>query len=185
MISVKIEKRKSSITGEAYVYARAVNHQPMSFADFCDYMSQDSTVGPADVAAVMSQLETKLPLLMSMGVKADITPKGTQAYAVARGSLSQEELKRNLVLRAATGEDVDVDREIKTGDLRTTDVTLSIELRLSKSICSAFDGSAKVRRLSSASVTGGTDGGEDAGGTDGGTGSEGAGGTGGDDVSLG
>lgn len=60
-IKVKVMVRDNHITKEKVASAMIVDLQSMDFAEFCDYLAQDSTVGPADVAAVMTQLEKKLP----------------------------------------------------------------------------------------------------------------------------
>ena len=52
-IKAKIIVRDNSITGEKVASARIVDLQEMDFDTFCTYLAQDSTVGAADVAAVM------------------------------------------------------------------------------------------------------------------------------------
>ena len=115
-IQVKVMVRKNSMTGENLASASIVNLQQMEFAEFCDYLAQDSTVGAADVAAVMTQLEKKLPLLIGMGTKVQISQEGMTVKPTVSGSLTQSALKAKLEAKKAAGEDVDVSRELKASD---------------------------------------------------------------------
>lgn len=75
-IKAKVIVRSNSITKEKLASATIVDLQPMSFTEFRDYMAQDSTVGVADVMAVMTQLEKKLPLLLALGTKVQVSAEG-------------------------------------------------------------------------------------------------------------
>ena len=75
-IKTRIAVRVNNFTQEKVASAQIVDLQPMSFTEFCDYMAQDSTVGVADVMAVMTQLEKKLPLLLALGTKVQVSAEG-------------------------------------------------------------------------------------------------------------
>ena len=75
-IKTRIAVRENHLTKEKVASANIVDLQPMSFTEFCDYMAQDSTVGAADVMAVMTQLEKKLPLLLALGTKVQVSAEG-------------------------------------------------------------------------------------------------------------
>lgn len=68
-IKTRIVFRDNHLTKEKVASANIVDLHQMSFTEFCDYMAQDSTVGVADVMAVMTRLEKKLPLLLAPGTK--------------------------------------------------------------------------------------------------------------------
>lgn len=78
----------------------------MSFTEFCDYMAQSSTVCVADVMAVMTRLEKKLPLLLAPGTKVQVSAEGMVVRLTISGSLTQSQLKAKLEARKAAGEDV-------------------------------------------------------------------------------
>ena len=101
-IKTKIAVRKDNIKNEPYASARIVDLQEMDFDAFCEYLAQDSTVGAADVAAVMKQLEKKLPLILGMGTKVQISAEGMVVKPTVSGSLTQAQLKAKLEARKAT-----------------------------------------------------------------------------------
>lgn len=144
--------RKNSMTGENLASASIVNLQSMDFAEFCDYLSQDSTVGAADVAAVMTQLEKKLPLLIGMGTKVQISQEGMTVKPTVSGSLTQSALKAKLEAKKAAGEDVDVNRELKSSDLTVNDLTAGVSIDFSKKFKSSFAQSATLKRTNSGVV---------------------------------
>lgn len=144
--------RKNSMTGENLASASIVNLQQMDFAEFCDYLSQDSTVGAADVAAVMTQLEKKLPLLIGMGTKVQISQEGMIVKPTVSGSLTQSALKAKLETKKAAGEDVDVNRELKSSDLTVNDLTAGVSIDFSKKFKSSFAQSATLKRTNSGVV---------------------------------
>lgn len=127
--------------------------QPMSFTEFCDYMAQNSTVGVADVMAVMTQLEKKLPLLLALGTKVQVSAEGMVVRPTVSGSLTQSQLKAKLEARKAEGEDVDVNREITAADLTTKDLTAGVAIDFSKKFNAAFAQHGTFKRVGDAAAT--------------------------------
>ena len=152
-IKAKVIVRSNSITKEKVASANIVDLQPMSFTEFCDYMAQDSTVGVADVMAVMTQLEKKLPLLLAMGTKVQVSAEGMIVRPTVSGSLTQSQLKAKLEARKAAGEDVDVNREITAADLTTKDLTAGVAIDFSKKFNAAFAQNGTFKRVGDAVAT--------------------------------
>ena len=152
-IKAKVIVRSNSITKEKVASANIVDLQPMSFTEFCDYMAQDSTVGVADVMAVMTQLEKKLPLLLALGTKVQVSAEGMIVRPTVSGSLTQSQLKAKLEARKAAGEDVDVNREITAADLTTKDLTAGVAIDFSKKFNAAFAQNGTFKRVGEAAVT--------------------------------
>lgn len=152
-IKAKVIVRDNHLTKEKIASATIVDLQQMSFTEFCDYMAQDSTVGVADVMAVMSQLEKKLPLLLALGTKVQVSAEGMTVRPTVSGSLTQTQLKAKLEARKAAGEDVDVNREITAADLTTKDLTAGVAIDFSKKFNTAFAQHGTFKRVGDASVT--------------------------------
>ena len=152
-IKAKVIVRSNSITKEKVASANIVDLQPMSFTEFCDYMAQDSTVGAADVMAVMTQLEKKLPLLLAMGIKVQVSAEGMIVRPTVSGSLTQSQLKAKLEARKAAGEDVDVNREITAADLTVKDLTAGVAIDFSKKFNTAFAQNGTFKRVGEAVAT--------------------------------
>lgn len=152
-IKVKVSVRKNHLTGENIASAQIVNLQQMDFAEFCDYLAQDSTVGAADVAAVMTQLEKKLPLILGLGQKVQISQEGMTVRPTVSGSLTQTALKAKLTAKKEAGEDVDTERELKTSDLTVSDLTAGVAIDFSRKFNAAFAQKATFKRDQSATVT--------------------------------
>lgn len=150
-IKVKVLVRDNSITKEKVASAMVTDLQSMDFSEFCDYLAQDSTVGPADVSAVMTQLEKKLPLLLSLGTKVQISQEGMTVTPTVSGSLTQSQLKASLEARKAAGDTaVDADRELVAGDLRVDALTAGVSIDFSKKFKASFAQSAKLKRVTTA-----------------------------------
>lgn len=149
-IKAKVIVRSNSITKEKVASANIVDLQPMSFTEFCDYMAQDSTVGAADVMAVMTQLEKKLPLLLALGTKVQVSAEGMIVRPTVSGSLTQSQLKAKLEARKAAGEDVDVNREITAADLTVKDLTAGVAIDFSKKFNAAFAQNGTFKRVGEA-----------------------------------
>lgn len=145
-IKVKVSVRKNHLTGENIASAQIVNLQQMDFAEFCDYLAQDSTVGAADVAAVMTQLEKKLPLILGLGQKVQISQEGMTVRPTVSGSLTQTALKAKLTAKKEAGEDVDTEREIKASDLTVSDLTAGVAIDFSRKFNAAFAQKATFKR---------------------------------------
>ena len=152
-IKVKVSVRKNHLTGENIASAQIVNLQQMDFAEFCDYLAQDSTVGAADVAAVMTQLEKKLPLILGLGQKVQISQEGMTVRPTVSGSLTQTALKAKLTAKKEAGEDVDTERELKASDLTVGDLTAGVAIDFSRKFNAAFAQKATFKRDQSAAVT--------------------------------
>ncbi len=151
-IKVKVLVRDNHLTQEKVASAAIVDLQPMDFAGFCDYLAQDSTVGAADVAAVMTQLEKKLPMLLSMGTKVQISQEGMTVKPTVSGSLTQSALKAKLQARKDEGENVDTSRAITASDLTVADLTAGVSIDFSKKFKAAFAQSAAIKRVAATSV---------------------------------
>ena len=151
-IKTRIAVRVNNFTQEKVASAQIVDLQPMSFTEFCDYMAQDSTVGVADVMAVMTQLEKKLPLLLAMGIKVQVSAEGMVVRPTVSGSLTQSQLKAKLEARKSAGDDVDVNREITAADLTTKDLTAGVAIDFSKKFNAAFAQNGTFKRVGDAAV---------------------------------
>ena len=152
-IKTRIAVRENHLTKEKVASANIVELQPMSFTEFCDYMAQDSTVGAADVMAVMTQLEKKLPLLLALGTKVQVSAEGMIVRPTVSGSLTQSQLKAKLEARKAAGEDVDVNREITAADLTVKDLTAGVAIDFSKKFNAAFAQNGTFKRVGEAVAT--------------------------------
>ena len=152
-IKTRIAVRVNNFTQEKVASAQIVDLQPMSFPEFCDYMAQDSTVGAADVMAVMTQLEKKLPLLLALGTKVQVSAEGMTVRPTVSGSLTQSQLKAKLEARKAAGEDVDVNRESTAADLTTKDLTAGVAIDFSKKFNAAFSQNGTFKRVGEAAAT--------------------------------
>lgn len=151
-IKTRIAVRENHLTKEKVASANIVDLQPMSFTEFCEYMAQDSTVGVADVMAVMTQLEKKLPLLLALGTKVQVSAEGMIVRPTVSGSLTQSQLKAKLEARKAAGEDVDVNREITAADLTVKDLTAGVAIDFSKKFNAAFAQNGTFKRVGDAAV---------------------------------
>ncbi len=188
-IKVKVVVRDNSITKEKVAGAMIVDLQSMEFSEFCEYLAQDSTVGAADVAAVMTQLEKKLPLLLSLGTKVQISQEGMTVTPTVSGSLTQAQLRAGLEAKRAAGDGtVDASRQITAADLRVDALTAGVSIDFSKKFKASFAQNAKLKRVnvatveapstdnsgtSSGSGTSSPDSGTSSGGSDSGTSSDG------------
>ena len=150
-IKAKIVVRENTITGDLVASANIVDLQEMSFDEFCEYLSQDSTVGSADVAAVMRQLEKKLPLILGMGTKVQISAEGMCVKPTVSGSLTQGQLKERLMARkeslvaakdTAAADKVDVERKLMASDLKA-----GISVQFSKKFNRSFSENVTFKRV--------------------------------------
>lgn len=146
-IKTRIAVRVNNFTQEKVASAQIVDLQPMSFTEFCEYMAQDSTVGVADVMAVMSQLEKKLPLLLALGTKVQVSAEGMTVRPTVSGSLTQSQLKAKLEAKKAAGEDVDVNREITAADLTVKDLKAGVAIDFSKKFNASFAYNGTFKRV--------------------------------------
>lgn len=147
-IKIKTVVRENIITKNKVASATIVDLQTMEFDEYCDYLAQDSTVGAADVAAVMTQTIKKLPLLLAMGVKVKISADGMIVRPTVHGSLTQEKLRARLEQRKADGDtSIDTDREILASDLAIADLVAGVAVEFSKRFKSIFSKSVTFKRM--------------------------------------
>ena len=152
MITIQFFKQKNPLINEELVQPRIVNMQTLEFNEWCDHLADGSTVTAADAAAVMKQLETKLPLILAMNAKVTCSPEGLSFRPKVSGSITQSELKKKLQERKAAETDpekaakIDVDRALKTSDLTISDCTVSIVVDLPKAWSENFMQKAKLKR---------------------------------------
>ena len=146
-IKIKVATRTNSISKEKVASAQIVDLRTVGYNEFCEYLAQDSTVGVADVAAVMAQLEKKLPLLLGMGSKVQISQDGMMVKPTVSGSLTQSQLTAKLQARQAAGETVDTTRVITAADLTVGDLTAGVAIDFGKKFRSAFADKAEFDRV--------------------------------------
>ena len=157
MIKVQILVQKNHLTNQKVASARIVNLQEMKFARFCEYLAQDSTVGEADVAAVMTQFAKKLPLLIAMGMKVYVSPDDMVVKPTIKGSLTQAQLTAKLTARKAellaagdteAANAIDVNRLLKASDLKTSDLTAGLDIDFGSKFVASFGDAAELERVS-------------------------------------
>ena len=68
-LSVQMIKSQNQLINDDIVVPRLVNQQTLDFNSLCEYLADGSTVTAADVAAVMKQIETRLPLVLGLNTK--------------------------------------------------------------------------------------------------------------------
>ena len=201
-LNVQFYKMYNHLTEESIVIPRLVNQQSLDFNALCEYLADGSTVTAADVAAVMKQIEMRLPLILGLNAKVVCSPEGLTFRPKVSGSITQSQLKAKLQakLEADPTLDIDVNRELTVSDLSVSDLTASIAIELPKKWTDRFKSKAEFKRVNKSTVdavepsddggddsgsgsTGSSDGGSGTGGSsdDGGSGSGGsdAGGSGG------
>jgi len=191
-LSVQFIKYLNSILNEEIVVSRLVNQQVLDFNTLCEYLADGSTVTAADVAAVMKQIEMRLPLILGLNAKVVCSPEGLTFRPTVSGSITQSQLKKKLEakLLADPSADIDVNRAISVSDLTTSDLTASIAIDLPKVWIERFKSKATFKRITKSSseaseeteTSGETTGGssDTGGGTDNGGGDDG-----GDDIGSG
>ena len=157
----------NKLINEPMVQARIVNTQTVEFNDWCMRMANGSTVTAADVAAVMQQIEDKLPEILSLNAKVICSPGGLTFRPKVSGTLTQSELKKKLEARLAADPtlDIDVNREISTSDLAVSDCDLTIQVDLPQDWNDTFKKRTTLKRVSKA-TTSETNGSETTGGTE-------------------
>ena len=157
MIQVQILVQNNHLTNQKVASARIVNLQEMKFARFCEYLAQDSTVGEADVAAVMTQFAKKLPLLIAMGMKVYVSPDDMVVKPTIKGSLTQAQLTAKLTARKAellaagdteAANAIDVNRLLKASDLKTSDLTAGLDIDFGSKFVDSFGKAAELERVS-------------------------------------
>ena len=142
------------LTNEDIVLPRLVNQQTLDFNDFCEYLADGSTVTPADVSAVMKQIEMRLPLILGLNSKVVCSPEGLTFRPKVSGSLTQSQLKAKLEAKLAADPslDIDVDREVSVSDLTVADLVASIAIDMPKKWDSRFKSKAQFKRVTKSTV---------------------------------
>ena len=123
-LSVQMTKVHNYLTNEDIVIPRLVNQQTLDFNGLCEYLADGSTVTAADVAAVMKQIESRLPLVLGLNAKVICSPEGLTFKPKVSGSITQKQLKEKLQARLEADPtlDIDVNRELTVSDLTISDI---------------------------------------------------------------
>ena len=169
-----------------------VNQQSLDFNALCEYLADGSTVTAADVAAVMKQIENRLPLVLGLNAKVVCSPEGLTFRPKVSGSITQSQLKAKLQakLEADPTADIDVDRALATSDLSVSDLTAEIAIELPKVWNERFQSKATFKRVNkatgevadSADESSGSDGGSSGSNSSSGSSGSNSGGSGGFDT---
>jgi len=148
-LNVQFYKLYNHLTGENIVIPRLVNQQVLDFNALCEYLADGSTVTAADVAAVMKQIEMRLPLILGLNAKVICSPEGLTFRPAVSGSITQKQLKAKLQakLDADPTLDIDVNRELTVSDLTIGDLTASITIELPKKWIERFKTKAEFKRV--------------------------------------
>lgn len=153
MIQTQFIKSKNVLLNEDIVTARIVNTQLMEFEEWCEHLADGSTLTAADVSAVMKQISKRLPTILGLNTKVVCSYDGLTFRPKVSGCITQSELKAKLVAKKAAETDpvkaakIDVDRQLTTSDLTTSDCTVSIVVDLPKSWSTLFHQKAKIKRV--------------------------------------
>ena len=134
---------------EEIVVPRLVNQQSLDFNALCEYLADGSTVTAADVAAVMKQIEMRLPLVLGLNAKVVCSPEGLTFRPKVTGSITQSELKAKLQAKLAADPtaDIDVNRALSTSDLTINDITAEIGIELPKKWTERFQSKVEFKRV--------------------------------------
>ena len=148
-LNVQMYKVHNHMTNEDLVMARLVNQQTLDFNALCEYLADGSTVTAADVAAVMKQIEMRLPLLLCLNAKVVCSPEGLTFRPKVSGAITQSELKAKLEAKklADPSLDIDVDRALELSDLSTGDLTATIAIDLPKKWEERFKSKVVFKRV--------------------------------------
>lgn len=152
-LTTKMQIQHNQMLNENIVVPRLVNTQTLEFNDWCEQLADGSTVTAADVAAVMKQMEKKLPPILSLNTKVICSAEGLVFRPKVSGSISQTQLKARLTAKKAAETDpekaaaIDENRALTTSDLSISDCTVSIVVDLPKSWITTFQQKAKLKRV--------------------------------------
>ena len=148
-LNVQMYKVHNHMTNEDLVMARLVNQQTLDFNALCEYLADGSTVTAADVAAVMKQIEMRLPLLLCLNAKVVCSPEGLTFRPKVSGAITQSELKAKLEAKKLADPtlDIDVDRALELSDLTTGDLTATIAIDLPKKWEERFKSKVEFKRV--------------------------------------
>ena len=151
-LSVQFVKYLNQLINEDIVVPRLVNQQSLNFNALCDYLADGSTVTAADVAAVMKQIENRLPLILALNAKVECSPEGLTFRPKVSGSITQSQLKKKLQAKLAADPtlDIDVNRALQTSDLAVSDLTAEIAIELPKVWTERFQQKTTFKRVNKA-----------------------------------
>ena len=154
-LNVQMYKVHNHMTNEDLVMARLVNQQTLDFNALCEYLADGSTVTAADVAAVMKQIEMRLPLVLCLNAKVVCSPEGLTFRPKVSGAITQSELKAKLEAKKLADPtlDIDVDRALELSDLSTGDLTATIAIDLPKKWEERFKSKVEFKRVAKGVAT--------------------------------
>lgn len=149
MLNVQFIKYLNQMINEEIVVPRLVNQQSLDFNALCEYLADGSTVTAADVAAVMKQIEMRLPLVLGLNAKVVCSPEGLTFRPKVSGSITQSQLKAKLQAKLAADPtlDIDVNRALTVSDLSISDITAEIGIELPKKWTERFQSKAEFKRV--------------------------------------
>ena len=148
-LNVQFIKYLNQMINEEIVVPRLVNQQSLDFNALCEYLADGSTVTAADVAAVMKQIEMRLPLVLGLNAKVVCSPEGLTFRPKVSGSITQSQLKAKLEAKLAADPtaDIDVNRALALSDLTINDITAEIGIELPKKWTERFQSKAEFKRV--------------------------------------
>lgn len=149
MLNVQFYKVHNYLTHEDIVVPRLVNQQTLDFNTLCEYLADGSTVTAADVAAVMKQIEMRLPLVLGLNAKVVCSPEGLTFRPKVSGSITQSQLKAKLEAKLAADPtlEIDVNRALTVSDLTVNDIDAEIAIDLPKKWTERFQSKAEFKRI--------------------------------------
>ena len=153
-LNVQFIKYTNQMINEDIVVPRLVNQQVLDFNALCEYLADGSTVTAADVAAVMKQIEMRLPLILGLNAKVVCSPEGLTFRPKVSGSITQKQLKAKLEAKLAADPtlEIDVNRALTTSDLSINDLTAEIGIELPKKWTERFQTKAEFKRVTKATA---------------------------------
>ena len=151
MLNVQMKKFLNRLIGEEIVTAQLIHESTMGFESFCENVAEGTAVSPANVAIVMTVVEMKLPMLLSIGSRIVCSPNGLTFRPTVSGSITQSQLKKKLEARAKAhpSTDYDVGRPLQVSDLPTADLSTGIAVDVPKKWLDKFVKIVKIRRVKS------------------------------------
>lgn len=151
-LNVQFYKVTNALINEDIIVPRLVNQQSLDFNAMCEYLADGSTVTAADVAAVMKQIEMRLPLVLGLNAKVVCSAEGLTFRPKVSGSITQSQLKKKLEAKLAADPslDIDVNRALQTSDLSIDDLTAEIAIELPKVWQERFMQKATFKRVTKA-----------------------------------
>ena len=153
---------------EDIVVPRIVNQQSLDFNALCEYLADGSTVTAADVAAVMKQIEMRLPMVLGLNAKVICSPEGLTFRPKVTGSITQSQLKAKLQARLEADPtlDIDVNRALTVSDLSVSDLTAEIAIELPKKWQERFQTKVEFKRVTKSTTDLSDSSGEETGSTE-------------------